>query len=264
MALRKVSDPSLEPVSLTEAKLHLRVTGSGEDALIAAMLTAARTACEERLGRSLLATRWVETHDGFPVCIRLHRSRLIQVNAIRYLDSAGVWQTLAPSAYAVDLDAEPPRIEPAYGETWPSTRDAPGAVSIDYTTGYAAPVVAVDAAADTVQLAPWRTLAVDDAVVLSTVGGLLPAPLVVGQTYYVQAVPSAGLYTLAASPGGGLIDLTTAGTSVLVGAVPAPLRSWIFLALGDLYENRERSFDKPVVPHGFVDSLLDTYRVMRI
>jgi hypothetical protein len=33
------------------------------------------------------------------------------------------------------------------------------------------------------------------------------------------------------------------------------------LALGDMYNNRERSAEKPVVPQNFADALLDTYRL---
>jgi uncharacterized phiE125 gp8 family phage protein len=45
------------------------------------------------------------------------------------------------------------------------------------------------------------------------------------------------------------------------GAVPEPIRQWILLAVADLYENRSRSSDKPVVPQQFADALLDPYRM---
>jgi uncharacterized phiE125 gp8 family phage protein len=44
-------------------------------------------------------------------------------------------------------------------------------------------------------------------------------------------------------------------------AIPKPIKQWILLALGDLYNNRDRSADKPVVPQNFADGLLDTYRL---
>lgn len=43
--------------------------------------------------------------------------------------------------------------------------------------------------------------------------------------------------------------------------VPAPIKQWILLAIGDLYEQRTRSAEKPVVPQHFADSLLDTYKI---
>lgn len=45
------------------------------------------------------------------------------------------------------------------------------------------------------------------------------------------------------------------------GTLPSPIKSWILLATGDLYEQRTRSAEKPVVPQNFADSLLDTYKI---
>lgn len=44
-------------------------------------------------------------------------------------------------------------------------------------------------------------------------------------------------------------------------AIPLPIKQWILLALGDMYNNRERSAEKPAVPQHFADGLLDTYRI---
>lgn len=44
-------------------------------------------------------------------------------------------------------------------------------------------------------------------------------------------------------------------------AVPSPVKSWILLAVGDLYEQRTRSAEKPAVPQHFADSLLDPYKI---
>ena len=43
--------------------------------------------------------------------------------------------------------------------------------------------------------------------------------------------------------------------------IPAPVKHWILLAVGDLYEQRTRSSDKPAVPQHFAEALLDTYRI---
>lgn len=44
-------------------------------------------------------------------------------------------------------------------------------------------------------------------------------------------------------------------------AIPAPIKQWILLVLGDMYNNRERSSEKPVVPQNYAEALLDTYRI---
>lgn len=47
-------------------------------------------------------------------------------------------------------------------------------------------------------------------------------------------------------------------------AIPTPVKQWILLAVGDLYEQRTRSAEKPVVPQFFAESLLDTYKIWNL
>ena len=55
-----------------------------------------------------------------------------------------------------------------------------------------------------------------------------------------------------------------AGYGTGPGGVPEPLRQWILLAVGDLYTTRRAHGEKPSVKHGFVDSLLDPYRMVGV
>lgn len=48
------------------------------------------------------------------------------------------------------------------------------------------------------------------------------------------------------------------------GNVPFPIKQWILLAVGDMYENRSRSAEKPIVPQNFADGLLDSYRIFSL
>ena len=47
--------------------------------------------------------------------------------------------TWAPANYQVDLDADPPRLEPAYGLYWPDGRSVYGGVQVTFVAGYTAP-----------------------------------------------------------------------------------------------------------------------------
>lgn len=191
MSLRKVTDATVEPVTAAEAKLHLRVSVATDDTLIAALITAARTTCEERLRRTLIQTDWQLTLDAFPCAIPLRMSRVISVQSVQYVDANGSPQTLAGSEYQVDSESEPGWIVPAYGKAWPVTRDQANAVTVAYRCGYGA------AAA----------------------------------------------------------------------AVPAPIKQWILLQIGALYENREAVVATPgivAVDLGFAERLLDPYRIIEI
>jgi hypothetical protein len=59
------------------------------------------------------------------------------VTSVVYVDTAGVSQTLVVTTdYVVDTSAEPARIYPAYGCSWPSARSQPNAITVTYVAGY--------------------------------------------------------------------------------------------------------------------------------
>jgi uncharacterized phiE125 gp8 family phage protein len=136
MALVLVSTPAVEPVTLAEAKAHLRVDGTDEDALISALILAAREHCEAATGRVLVQQTWDLKLDRFPCLIEVPLPPLRSVASISYLDDAGASQTLAGAYYLVDAASEPARITPSYGQSWPSTYPVTGAVTVRFVAGY--------------------------------------------------------------------------------------------------------------------------------
>lgn len=137
MPLRRVSGPSVEPVSLAEAKLHLREDLTESDTLITALITAAREQAEHRTGRSLVTTTWLHTEDQFPEAIRLRMTRVLSVTQLRYRDPAGAWQVLSGSSYTLDNGSEYANwVYPAAGFSWPATWDQPNGVEVTYTAGF--------------------------------------------------------------------------------------------------------------------------------
>lgn len=142
-----------EPVTLAEAKLHLRVDGTDEDALITALISAARETCEDRIEGTIPVTGWRLTLDAFPDAIKLPRGPVASVESVKYLDAAGVEQTLSPLDYLVDTVSTPGYIVPAYGKAWPETREQINAVEVEYTAGSATTPAALKA---------WMLLAIGD------------------------------------------------------------------------------------------------------
>lgn len=137
MALRRTLDATVEPVSLPEAKEHLRVTHALDDALIAALITAARQVAENEIGRSLMTQTWEKTLDRFPEEIDLPYPPVQAIQSVEYLDEAGVLTLLAPASYTLDERSEPGWLLPAYDVDWPETQDVVNAVTVTYTAGYA-------------------------------------------------------------------------------------------------------------------------------
>lgn len=143
MAIALTSLPAAdEPITLTEAKAHLRIDAAdtAEDNAITGFITAAREYCETYQGRQYMTATRVHQLDRFPSChvIRLPYPPLISITSVVYVDSAGVTQTLDPSKYIVDAISQPGRIAPSYSNYWPATRQQIGAVTITYACGYGA------------------------------------------------------------------------------------------------------------------------------
>ncbi len=156
MPLQLVTPPVGEPVSLTEAKLHLRVDVTDDDALITALITAARQYAETLTQRQFVTATWKLVLDSFPGpslmgvpagtpfslpghAILLNKSPVQAVSSINYLDMSGTQQTMPSTDYVVDTSCEPARITPVFGKIWPISLPQIGAVTVTFTAGYGAP-----------------------------------------------------------------------------------------------------------------------------
>jgi len=129
--------PSAGPVTVAEAKTFLRVDTAADDDLIERLLEAATAWAETFTGRKFLTAACTRKGDAFDAAvIHLPWAPLVAVAAITYVDCAGTVQPLADTEYLVDTQAEPGRITPAWGKTWPVPRSQPNAVVITYTAGY--------------------------------------------------------------------------------------------------------------------------------
>lgn len=145
MPTRRITDATVEPVTLAEAKMHLRVDHADEDAYISARITAVRQAAEHIMQRTILQTTWQMVRDDFAPALRLEYPRIIAVQALEYTDAAGVSQTLDPADYTLDAYSEPGYIVPAPGKSWPTTYGVVNAVRVTYTAGYGATAETVPA-----------------------------------------------------------------------------------------------------------------------
>mgnify|MGYP006921392367 CR=1 FL=1 len=153
MIPRLVTPPTVEPVTLAEAKEHLRVLHGDDDVYIESCITAAREMIESgeswSLDRSLINTTWRVVLDEWPFDedgdggIVLPRPPLVSVTSIAYLDTTNVSRTLSSTLYTVDTHSEPGRVVPSYGSVWPEVLDHINAVTITYVAGYGATAASV-------------------------------------------------------------------------------------------------------------------------
>lgn len=131
------TEPTVEPVTLAEAKLHLRgVDHSDEDNLITSLIKAARQWCEEYQNRAYITQTITWKLDRFPREFIVPRPKLQSVTSIKYIDADGSEQTLDSSYYNVDIYSEPARIALAYGQSWPLLRGDINSVEVIFVAGY--------------------------------------------------------------------------------------------------------------------------------
>ncbi|MFC5524021.1 head-tail connector protein [Polaromonas jejuensis] len=171
MALKLTTAPTAEPVTLAEAKAHLRVDVADDDLLITNLITAARVHAENVCRRAFVTQKWDLYLDSFPkytyygvvpgyvpvdqlpsgwlsmrnYAVRFRGGKidlpfppLQSVDAVKYTDLSGVVQTLATNLYVVDNISEPGAITPAPDTYWPDTQNRVNAVQISFTAGYGA------------------------------------------------------------------------------------------------------------------------------
>ena len=153
MPMQLITPPAGEPISLAEAKLHLRVDFDDDDSLIPVLISAARQAAETLTNRQFVTARWRMVLDSFPGpslmgvpagqiftlpghAVLLPKSPVASVVEIRYLDMANAWQVMPAANYTVDSVCEPARITPVFGQIWPIALPQIGAVSVIFDAGY--------------------------------------------------------------------------------------------------------------------------------
>jgi uncharacterized phiE125 gp8 family phage protein len=137
MAITLITAPEEEPVSLTEAKAHLRVDITDDDKLITNLIVAAREYVETYTRRALVTQTWELCLDAFPSedYIELPLPPLESVTSVKYTDHEGTETTF--SDYEVDVDSLVGRVVLSYGESWPVvTLKASNAIKVLYVTGY--------------------------------------------------------------------------------------------------------------------------------
>ena len=139
MSLQLSTAPTIEPVTLAEAKEHLVVEHSQDDAKISNLITAARQWVEQVTWRALISQTWKLRLKRFPCgALLLPKPPLQSVSSIAYLDADGNSQTWNSSKWITDIYSEPGFIQPAWGESYPATRGIANSVTVTFVAGYGA------------------------------------------------------------------------------------------------------------------------------
>lgn len=143
MAIKVITHPEVEPITLKEAQIHIRVevTEAGivtdETTYIESIIATAREWCEGFQNKAYVLQTIEKTFDRFPCSIfELPRPPMVSVLSIKYYDSKNIEYTLDPLLYFVDTASEPGRVSLNYSIQWPAIVLRPiNSVIIRYTAG---------------------------------------------------------------------------------------------------------------------------------
>ena len=142
-----VTPPALEPVSLAEAKAHLRVGHADEDALIGTLIIAARRHAEAQTGLALISQQWRHLRDDWPDdgVVALPLSPLISVDEAAVFGDDDVKAVIDPAYYYADSASRPPRLLLRGSRVWARPGRIGNGVVILMTAGYGVAAAAVPA-----------------------------------------------------------------------------------------------------------------------
>ncbi|MDR3450740.1 MAG: head-tail connector protein [Alphaproteobacteria bacterium] len=152
-----VMPPSVEPVLLADAKQQARIDTSADDALVTALITAARQWAEKYTGRAFITQTWQLTLDLWPGAsehywdgmrqgpvtaldqvnyISLPKAPLQSVTSVNYYDNADNATLWNAGNYFVDSVREPGRLALRLGAVWPVPSRLSNGIVITYVAGY--------------------------------------------------------------------------------------------------------------------------------
>jgi uncharacterized phiE125 gp8 family phage protein len=139
-SLTTVTPPAVYPVSLADAKRHLRVDDSfvEDDEYISALIAAATDHIEAAVDRTFIRRQYRMRFDVFPSWdIPLPRPPIAYGPiTVEYVPSDGVYSPVSFANFREDRDSTPAAIRPQWNGTWPTARGAENDVAVTYWAGY--------------------------------------------------------------------------------------------------------------------------------
>jgi uncharacterized phiE125 gp8 family phage protein len=136
MPLQLIAPPATEPVTLAEAKAHLKLDTTDDDALIGTLIAAARSKAEWNTGRAFITQSWTLALDTWP-CDGVFEIPFPPLQSVTSVTTYALDDTatvLDPATYQVDMVSA--RLALKASASPPVNLRALNAVQIVFTAGY--------------------------------------------------------------------------------------------------------------------------------
>ena len=138
-----ITTPTVEPVTLSEVKDHLRFDSGmvAHDSMVNGLITSARQWVERVCGRALVQQTRAVLYKDWPDNDRfvLPYPPIQSVSSVQYTNSAGTTSTFSSDNYSVITEREPGVLVLGYNKTWPTAtlHHDEWPIEIQYVCGYA-------------------------------------------------------------------------------------------------------------------------------
>lgn len=138
MAVVRTSAPAVPPVTLGDAKAHLRVGGTDEDTLIASLIGTAAAHIERGFGLALITQGVKVIRDAWPATwlVELPVSPAQEVASVTTFDANGASAIFDPVNYFTDTASLPPRLVLHGAAPWPKPGRRANGIEIALTAGF--------------------------------------------------------------------------------------------------------------------------------
>lgn len=136
MTVLLITPPAVEPVSLADAKAHLRLETTAEDDYVSALIVAARLHVETAIRRVLVDQTWRVYLDAWPRdgVVELPVGPVRSIASITVYDADGDPKLLSSVAWRLDAASQPARL--ALLGTGPTPGRVLNGIEIDLVAGF--------------------------------------------------------------------------------------------------------------------------------
>ncbi len=142
MITKIVTAPSVEPVTLTEIKNHLRIDHSDHDTMLGNLIQASREWVERICSKALVEQTRAVLYKNWPSDneFLLPYPPIQSVSSVKYTDTSGSTSTMLSDDYEAVIDDKdaPGKIVLGYNKTWPTAtlHHIEYPITIEYVCGY--------------------------------------------------------------------------------------------------------------------------------
>ena len=140
MSWQITAQPATEPITLVEAKSHLRVTFADEDTYINTLITSARKYCEAYCNRVFITQTWRQNENAWSYPIKLMVNPVISLTSLKYIDTNEAQQTITDNTnnFQKDFNSDVAKIYSGLVEAFPAIGISINPIEIITVCGYGA------------------------------------------------------------------------------------------------------------------------------